>query len=55
MEIETRDSQTHVWKLKKALHELRRNPCDNTYMRNLKITKSDEYLNLSYKVEDENL
>ena len=42
-------------KLKKALYELRRNPWDSTYsyMRRLKITWSDEYLNLFYKVEDE--
>ena len=42
-------------KLKKALYELRRNPWDNTYMRSLKITYSDEDINICYKVEDESL
>ena len=44
-----------VCKLKKALYELRRHAWDSTYsyMRSLKITKSDEDLNISYKVEDE--
>ena len=45
--VETHDRQTHVCKLKKALHNT------YSYMRNLKITWSDEYLNLFYKVEDE--
>ena len=53
LEVETHDNQTHVCKLKKALYELRRHPWDNTYMRSLNITQSDEYLNLCYKVEDE--
>ena len=43
-----------MYKLKKALYELRRNPWNNTYMRSLKITWSDEDLNLCYKVKDEN-
>ena len=51
--VEAHDSQTHVCKLKKDLYELRRHPWDNTYMRSLKITQSDEDLNLCYKVEDE--
>ena len=51
LEVKTHDRQTHVCKLKKALYELRRNPWDNTYMRSLKITYSDEYLKPSYKVE----
>ena len=45
--------QTHVYKLNKALYELRRHQWDKTYMRSLKITQSDEDLNLCYKVEDE--
>ena len=53
MEVKTHDRQTHVCKLKKALYELRRHPWDNTYMRSLEITLSDEDLNLCYKVEDE--
>ena len=38
--VETHDRKTHVWKLKKDLYELKRNPWDNTYsyMRCLKIT-----------------
>ena len=35
--VETHDRQTHVYKLKKALYELRRHPWDNIYMRSLKI------------------
>ena len=52
---ETYDRKTHVCKLKKALYDLKRNTWDNTYsyMRILKITYSDEDLNLCYKVEDE--
>ena len=42
-------------KLKKALYEIRIHPWDNTYMRSLKITWSDEHLNLCYKVEDDKL
>ena len=51
--VETHDRKIHVCKLKKDLYELRRHPWDNTYMRSLKITQSDEDLNLCYKVEDE--
>ena len=52
--VETHDRQTRV---KKALYELRRRPWDRTYsyIRILKITYSDEYLNLCYKIEDRNL
>ena len=52
--VETHDMQTHVCNLKKAVHELRRHPWDNTYnyMRRLRITYSDGDLNLFYKVED---
>ena len=37
--VETHDMKTHVYKLKKALYELRRNPWDRTYsyIRILKI------------------
>ena len=49
----THDKKNHVCKWKKALYELRRHPWDNTYMMSLKITYSDEDLNLCYKVEDE--
>ena len=51
--VETHDCQTHVWKLKKALYEIRRHTWDNTYMRRLKTTQSGEDINLFYKVEDE--
>ena len=51
--VEAHDRKTHVYKLKKALYELRRHTSDNTYMRRLNITYSDEYLNLFYKVEHE--
>ena len=53
--VETHDRKTYVCKLKKALYELRRHPWDNTYsyMKSLKITYSDEDINLCYKVEDE--
>ena len=53
--LDTHDRNTHVCKLKKALYKLRKHPWDNTYMRILKITKSDEDINLFYKVEDESL
>ena len=53
LEVKTHDRHTHVCKLKNALYELRRHPWNNTYMRSLKITYSDEDLNLFYKVEDE--
>ena len=53
--FKTHDLKTHVQKLKKALYELRRNPWDNTYMRSLNITYSDEDINLCYKVEYERL
>ena len=53
LDVKTHDRQTHVCKLKKDLYELRRHPWDNTYMRSLKITYSDEDLNLFYKVENE--
>ena len=38
--VETHDKQTHVWKLKKVMYELRRHPWDRTYsyIRSLKIT-----------------
>ena len=38
--VETRDRQTHVCKLKKALYKLRRHPWDrtNSYIRSLNIT-----------------
>ena len=36
--VETHERKTHVYKLKKALYELRRHPWDNTYMRSLNIT-----------------
>ena len=55
LEVKTHDRQTHVCKLKKVLYKLRRNPWDNTYMKSLNITYSDEDLNLCYKVEDESL
>ena len=55
LEVKTHDRKTHVCKLNKALYKLRRHPWDNTYMRSLKITYSDEDLNLCYKVEDETL
>ena len=44
-----------VCKLKKALYELRKHPWDRTYsyIRSLKITLSDEVLNLCYRIEDE--
>ena len=53
--VETHDMKTHVCKLKKALYELRRHPWGRTYsyIRRFKITWSDEYLNLCYKIEDE--
>ena len=53
--VETHDMWTHVCKLKKDLYDIIRHPWDNTYsyMRRLKINCSDEYLNLSYEVEDE--
>ena len=53
LEFKTHDRKNHVFKLNKALYELRRHPLDNTYMRILNITYSDEDLNLGYKVEDE--
>ena len=53
--LQTLGVETHVCKLKKALYELIRHPWDNTYMRSLKITYSDEDINLYYKVEDESL
>ena len=45
--------EPHMRKLKKDLYELKRHPWDSTYsyMRSLKITYSDEDLNLCYKVE----
>ena len=54
--FETNDKKNHVWKLKKALYNINENPWDSTYnyMRSLKITYSDEYFKLCYKVEDEN-
>ena len=36
--LETRDRQTHVCKLKKALYELRRHTWDNTDTRSFNIT-----------------
>ena len=53
LEVKTHDRKTHVCKLKKAMYKLRRHPWDNTYMRILKITYSDEGINLFYKVEGE--
>ena len=55
--VETHDRQTHVCKLKKALYKLRRHPWDRTYsyISSLKITWSDEDLNLCYNIEDESL
>ena len=55
LKAEAHDSQNHVCKLKKALYDLRRNSWDNTDKKILKITQSDEDLNLCYKVEDESL
>ena len=45
--------KTHVCKLNKPLYELKRNTWDDTYMGSLKITYSDEDINLCYKVEYE--
>ena len=54
--VKKHDRKTHVWKLNKALYELRMHPWEITYsMRSLNITYSDEDLNLWYKVEDESL
>ena len=53
LEVKTHDNKTHVYKLKKSLYKLIKHPWDDTYMKSLKITQSDEDLNLFYKVEDE--
>ena len=36
LEFKTHDRKNHVFKLNKALYELRRHPWDNTYIRSLK-------------------
>ena len=55
--FETHERHNHVYKLKKALYEFKKNPWDSTYsyMRSLRITHSDGYLNLCYKFEYGNL
>ena len=55
LEVKKHEKKTHVWKLKKALYDLRRHPWDNIYMRILNIAQSDEDLKLCHKVEYESL
>ena len=60
LSFETRDRETHVCKLKKALYSLKQEPKTwydriDSFLSSLGFTKSKEGSNIYYKVEDANL